>query len=98
MPDMCAAQTTTPIDATPEWKALLAHHEKVKDMHLRDLFAKDPERATRLTADGAGLFLDYSQHHVTDETIQPLPTPARAANVEDRREAMFRGEHINQTE
>ena len=93
-----SANETAPIDIMPEWKALLAHHRKVKDAHLRDLFATDPERANRLTADGAGLFLDYSKHRVTDETVQLLIALAHAAKVEERREAMFRGDHINVTE
>ena len=93
-----SANDTAPIDTTPEWKALLAHHKTVKDAHLRDLFAKDPERADRMTADGAGLFLDYSKHRVTDETVQLLIALAHAAKVEERREAMFRGDHINVTE
>jgi glucose-6-phosphate isomerase len=95
---MSANETTTPIDTTPEWKALLAHHAKVKDTTLRELFDTDPERASRMTADGAGLFLDYSKHRVTDETIQLLLAVARAAKVEERREAMFEGAHINVTE
>jgi glucose-6-phosphate isomerase len=93
-----SANDTAPIDTTPEWKALLTHYRRVKDAQLRDLFAKDPERADRMTADGAGLFLDYSKHRVTDETIQLLVALANAAKVEERREAMFRGDHINVTE
>ncbi len=96
---MSANEKTAPaIDTTPEWKALLAHHKKVKDAQLRDLFAKDPDRANRMTADGAGLFLDYSKHRVTDQTMTLLLALARAAKVEERREQMFRGDHINVTE
>jgi glucose-6-phosphate isomerase len=90
--------TRTPIDRTPEWSALLAHHADVRDRHLRDLFAADPGRATRLAAEGAGLFLDYSKHRVTDETMALLVGLARAAGVEERRAAMFAGVHINETE
>jgi glucose-6-phosphate isomerase len=86
------------IDQTPEWAALRAHHEAVRDLHLRDLFAADPGRAARLTAEGAGILLDYSKHRVTDETMALLVAVARAAGVEERRDAMFSGERINVTE
>jgi glucose-6-phosphate isomerase len=95
---MSADHATTPCDTTPEWRAVLAHHETLRDGHLRELFAADPERATRLTAEGAGLFLDYSKHRVTDETMALLLAVAQAAGVEDRRTAMFAGVHINATE
>ncbi|HET7831056.1 MAG TPA: glucose-6-phosphate isomerase [Candidatus Limnocylindrales bacterium] len=88
----------TPIDATPEWRALLEHYELVRDLHLRDLFAEDPERAARFTAEGAGLFLDYSKHRITDETVRLLLEVARVAGVEERRTQMFQGAHINATE
>jgi glucose-6-phosphate isomerase len=88
----------TAIDQTPEWAALTAHHAKVRGVHLRDLFATDPGRAASMTAEGAGIFLDYSKHRVTDETIPLLLDLARAARVEDRREAMFEGARINTTE
>ena len=86
------------IDTTPEWKALLAHHAAIRHRHLRDLFAEDPDRATRFTAEGAGLFLDYSKHRITDETVQLLLDVAVGAGVEERRTAMFEGVHINATE
>ncbi len=86
------------IDRTPEWAALAAHHKKVRDVHLRDLFAQDPARGDRMFAEGAGIFLDYSKHRVTDETLALLLELARAAHVEDRRTAMFEGERINVTE
>jgi glucose-6-phosphate isomerase len=88
----------SPIDQTPEWQALLAHHAAVKDVHLRDLFAEDPERVTRFQAEGANLFLDYSKHRITDETVRLLLDVARAAGVEGWRTAMFAGQHINVTE
>ncbi|HEX5827086.1 MAG TPA: glucose-6-phosphate isomerase, partial [Candidatus Limnocylindrales bacterium] len=87
-----------PIDQTAEWRALLDHVESMRDRHLRDLFAEDPGRAERYTAEGAGLFLDYSKHRITDETLGHLLAVARAAGVEERRAAMFAGEHINTTE
>ena len=56
----------------PEWKALVAHYEKVRGVHLRELFADDPLRGERLTAEAAGIFLDYSKHHVTADTLRLL--------------------------
>jgi glucose-6-phosphate isomerase len=70
----------------------------MRDVHLRRLFADDPGRAARFTATGAGLFLDYSKHRITDETLSLLLDLARAAGVESRRDAMFAGERINVTE
>ena len=87
-----------PIDETPEWRAMLEHHAAIRDQHLRDLFADDPQRAERFTADGAGIFLDYSKHRITDETVRLLLEIARVAGVEEQRAAMFAGEHINSTE
>jgi glucose-6-phosphate isomerase len=87
-----------PLDRMPEWQAVLDHHETLKDRHLRELFADDPERADRLTAEGAGLYLDYSKHRVTEETISLLLAVARAAHVEERRAEMFAGARINRTE
>jgi glucose-6-phosphate isomerase len=88
----------TPLTARPEWKALAAHHEKARDLHLRGLFAEDPERGERLTAEGAGLSLDYSKHRVTDETLRLLRALAEAVGLRARIDAMFRGEKINVTE
>ncbi len=90
--------TTTPIDQTPEWRVLLAHQATMRDRHLREMFAEDPARAGRMTAEGAGLFLDYSKHRVTDETMSLLLALAGAAHVGQRRDAMFAGERINVTE
>ena len=86
------------LTATHEWKALAAHYEEISPRHLRDLFAGDPQRAERMTATAADLVLDYSKHRVTDETLRLLMAVARIAGVEERRDAMFRGEHINTTE
>ena len=90
--------TATPIDQTPAWAAVRAHHAVVRDAHLRDLFAADPERASRFTLEGAGLFLDYSKHRITVETLPLLLELAKAADVDARRDAMFAGERINVTE
>jgi len=83
---------------TPAWADLERHFESIRDAHLRDLFAADPQRGERLVADGAGLHLDFSKNRVTDETLLLLAELARQRGVEERRDAMFRGEHINVSE
>jgi glucose-6-phosphate isomerase len=80
------------------WSALERNFAQIGDRHLRDLFAEDPGRGERLTAEGAGLFLDYSKNRVTDETVALLVELAEQRGLADRREAMFRGEHINVSE
>jgi len=90
--------TSTPIDQTPEWAAVAAHHAAIRDRHLRDLFEAEPDRAATFCALGAGLFLDYSKHRITADTLPLLIALARAARVEDRRDAMFAGDRINVTE
>jgi glucose-6-phosphate isomerase len=82
----------------PAWGQLQAHFEKLRDAHLRDLFAADPDRGERLRAEAAGLYLDFSKNRVTDETVMLLGGLAHQRGVFDRREAMFRGEHINVSE
>ena len=86
------------IIATPQWTALAAHYEEISTRHLRQLFADDPERAERMTAGAADLVLDYSKQRATDETLRLLYEVARAARVEEHRDAMFAGQHINSTE
>ncbi len=80
------------------WKALEAHRRAVGDAHLRQIFADDPARGTRLAADAAGLYLDYSKQRVTDETLRLLMQLARDCRLADRVSAMFSGEKINVTE
>jgi glucose-6-phosphate isomerase len=80
------------------FKALERHHAEISGRHLRELFAEDPERGERLTLEAAGLFCDYSKNRVTDETLSLLAALAQECGVAERREAMFRGEHINSTE
>ncbi len=87
-----------PLRETGAWKALEAHADKVRDLRLRDLFAQEPGRGERLVAEGAGLFLDYSKNRVTDETLRLLLDLAAERGVEARRDAMFAGERINETE
>jgi len=82
----------------PEWHALREHHERVRNVHLRDLFRDDAMRGQRMTAQGPGLFLDYSKHRVTGETMRLLVALARAVDLEGRLAAMFAGERINVTE
>jgi glucose-6-phosphate isomerase len=80
------------------WRALSAHAEDVRPRHLRDLFAEDPERGLRMTAEAAGVFLDYSKNRVTAETLELLVGLARERGVRERIDAMFEGRHINSTE
>jgi glucose-6-phosphate isomerase len=80
------------------WKALESHFGELKDAKLRDLFDADPARGERLVAGGAGLHLDFSKNRITDETVMLLGELARERGVEERREAMFAGEHINVSE
>jgi glucose-6-phosphate isomerase len=80
------------------WKALEEHHDEVGERHLREFFSEDPGRGERLVAEGAGLFVDYSKNRVTDETLKLLIQLAAECGVAERRDAMFRGEHINVSE
>ena len=82
----------------PGWKALESHHQKVREVHLRQLFADDPKRGERLTTEAVGLYLDYSKNRVTDETLKLLFQLAEECGLRDRIDAMFRGEKINITE
>ena len=87
-----------PLASRPAWKALAAHYGKIKDTHLRDLFANDPGRGERLTVEAVGLFCDYSKHRITDETLSLLLQLAEQSGLRERIDAMFRGEKINVTE
>lgn len=80
------------------WKALEAHSQEIRQRHLRDLFAQDAGRGERLTAEAAGLFLDYSKNRVTDETMKLLVQLAEECGLREKIEAMFRGDKINVTE
>ncbi len=80
------------------WKALEANYKKIKSVHLRELFAEDPQRGERLTLEAIGLFLDYSKNRITDETLQLLLQLTEESHLRERIEAMFRGERINITE
>ncbi len=89
---------TTPLRQRPAWKALEQHHREIGERHLRDLFAADPGRGERLTAEAPGLYLDYSKNRITDETMRLLLQLAAESGLEERRDAMFRGEPINVSE
>ena len=84
--------------ARPAWQALAAHHATLRDVHLRDLFAADPGRGERFSAEAAGLYLDYAKQRVTDETLRLLVAVAEEAGLAGRIAAMFRGDKINVTE
>ncbi|OBB28187.1 glucose-6-phosphate isomerase [Mycolicibacterium elephantis] len=86
------------ITATSAWQALQRHHDDIGDRHLRQLFADDPARGTELALTVGDLYIDYSKHRVTRETLQLLVDLARAARLEQRRDAMFSGVHINTSE
>src|SRR5213082_1368527 len=88
----------TPLRQMPAWKALEAHHAKVRDLHLRTLFADDPRRGQRLTVEALGMYLDYSKNRVTDETLKLLLQLASECGLRQRIDAMFRGDKINITE
>jgi glucose-6-phosphate isomerase len=92
------AEPPTSIDQTPEWQALVRHHEAVKDTHLRELFATDPGRGETLTCEAGDLYLDWSKHRVTAETVGLLVAMAERAGLRQRIDAMFAGERINLTE
>ena len=86
------------LTARPAWRALQAHHEKTRDLHLRTLFEQDPKRGERLTAEAEGLYLDYSKNRITDETLDLLMQLAEESGLRARIDAMFAGEKINVTE
>ena len=88
----------TDLTTAPSWRTLMTHHTQIKDLHLRDLFADDPGRAGRFSAEGAGIFLDYSKNRITDETLRLLLRLAEERGVMKRRDAMYAGEKINTTE
>ena len=88
----------TSITQRPAWQALSAHYQTMRDVHLRTLFAQDAQRGERLTVEAAGLYLDYSKHRITDETLKLLLNLAEESGLRERIDAMFRGDKINITE
>jgi len=102
---MATATTTggTPQDLEPltnrrAWKALQTHYEKVRESHLRELFANDSKRGERMTTEAVGIFLDYSKNRITDETLRLLVQLAEESGLRSQIDAMFRGDKINFTE
>jgi glucose-6-phosphate isomerase len=93
-----ATAVQTPLTQLPAWKALQAHADAMRKVHLREIFAKDPQRGTRLTAEAEGIYFDYSKHRVTDETLKLLLQLAEQSGLRERIDAMFSGEKINITE
>src|SRR5579859_3133217 len=87
-----------PLNQRPAWKALGVHSRKIRDLHLRELFAKDAKRGERMTVQAAGLFLDYSKNRITDQTLKLLVRLAKESGLAQRMAAMFSGESINVTE
>src|SRR5256884_8796877 len=87
-----------PLTERKAWKALEAHQENIRELHLRKLFADDPTRGERMTAEAVGLYLDYSKNRITDETLGLLLQLAGESGLRGRIDAMFRGERINGTE
>jgi glucose-6-phosphate isomerase len=92
------AATIAPLTQRAAWKALEAHYLKIRELHLRGLFAEDPKRGERLTAEAIGIYFDYSKNRVTDETVILLLQLAEESGLRSRIDAMFRGEKINVTE
>ena len=95
---MHPSNSVKPLIQRPAWKALATHHKKMQKLHLRELFADDPKRGERLTAEAAGLYLDYSKNRITDRTLKLLVQLARESDLNGRIVAMFSGKKINVTE
>ena len=89
---------TIPLRERPAWKALEQHYSEIGGRHLRELFADEPGRGERLTAEAAGLYLDYSKNRITDETLRLLIQLAQESSLQQRRDMMLRGERINVSE
>jgi glucose-6-phosphate isomerase len=88
----------SPLPERTAWQALKRHYDEIAGQNLRELFAADPGRGERLTAEAVGLYLDYSKNRVTDETMRLLIALAEESGLPEHRDAMFRGEHINVSE
>jgi glucose-6-phosphate isomerase len=89
---------TKPLVARPAWHALQSHYERIRDVSLRELFSRDPDRGERLTAEAAGLYLDFSKNRISDKTVALLVALAEESGLRERIEAMFHGERINVSE
>ncbi len=91
-------QRIAPLTERKAWRALSNHYEQARTLHLRDLFAGDPKRGERMTAEDVGLFLDYSKNRITSDTLRLLLELAEESGLRSRIDAMFRGDKINITE
>ena len=87
-----------PLKKRQAWKDLAAHYKEVRNLHLRELFADDPQRGERMAVEAVGLYLDYSKNRITRETLELLLQLAEESGLRARIDAMFRGERINTTE
>ena len=92
------AATIAPLRQRAAWKALESHYTKIRKLHLRNLFAADPKREERLTAEAVGIYFDYSKNRITEETVKLLLELAEQSGLRSRIDAMFQGEKINITE
>ena len=92
------AESVKPVASGRAWRALAAHYPKIKEVHLRTMFAQDPARGERFSLEAAGLYLDYSKHRLTDETLRLLLALADESGLRGKIDAMFRGDKINLTE
>ena len=90
--------TASALRALPAWAALEQHHQKIKGLHLRQLFAEDAKRGERFAVEAAGLYLDYSKNRITDDTLSLLLQLAQQSQLRQRIDAMFRGDKINVSE
>src|SRR6478672_792122 len=96
--ELIMATHQTPLTQRPAWQALATHYEQIKDVHLRALFAADPQRGERLAFEAAGLYFDYSKNRITDETMRLLVQLAEECGLREKIAAMLSGEKINITE
>jgi len=92
------AITKRPLIKNQAWRDLSTHYKKVRELHLRQLFADEPKRGLRMTAEALGVLLDYSKNRITAETVSLLLKLAEESRLRERIDAMFRGEKINVTE
>src|ERR1700690_115222 len=95
---MTSVRTIPDITATPAWDALRRHHEQIGDTDLRQFFDEDPDRGREFNVTVGDLYIDYSKHRINRETLKLLTDLARAAELEQHRDAMFSGVHINISE
>src|ERR1700730_270880 len=98
MPSSPTSSSSVPLTERPAWKALQAHYEKIRSVHLRTLFSDDSDRGERMAIEAEGLYFDYSKHRVMADTIGLLIALAADAGLRERIDAMFRGDKINVTE